>query len=806
MTRTAGRQLAGVLSAAVAGDEIAFRRIIAAYHEDMRRVAAYVAADHAVAEEATQAAWLIAWRKLGNVRDEAHLRPWLISVAANEAKRLVRKQRRRAMFEAAADAADEPGGVDPATGIAISTSTLRCHGSSPTTAPCSPCATWRVSTRPSSPPRPASARPAPAVALNACSDDSVRTSTMDDMSAFERQAERRIQRFVGPVRPVDDLAVFDAVVATSRSQGWSFSMWSAVKFVAAAFIVALFGGFLLAGVLTSQQGDEMAPAAVPESPAPATTDELLSGMVTKEVEPSIFRVDHDSVRDLSPAGNQYLDVGQDGSIWLASYSGDLSKLGVAETHRWQLRQGEHLKDLAVASDGKVWAVVLGEELEGSTLRSFDGERWTTHAAADTAGFFGDVEIAPDGVIWAVLSDRVLGYLDTDGSEWQTVETPMPVRTAFMDNELGFVATESGVWVRYGLGVWHYADGSWEQIPYRDPDTGAMPEGVFWGIGDETALYRHDATGWQHWSLTNDRMLASWSRVPHGVAPDGSFWAAWPGRGALGTPDCLGVNRFDGRAWERYLPDMYVHPLGMDIAPDGSVWLIAWEDKGVDDLGYRSDGHLYVITPEAVAATSDTPSPMAAEELLAGMVTEEFESGVYKIVDHGVGDVDPWDRPPATAVVAGQDGSIWRWGSQVGSAASIDWQLEEQDFVEDFEVAPDGTVWAIVSNGDGSALRSFDGETWAVHGAVDFTGLVADERGIGHVEMASNGRVWAAMPDGSLGYLEADSSTWQTIEMPPALSAKEIVESPSWMGVIATDSDLWAPNNDGFWHYADGTGT
>ena len=77
---------------------------------------------------------------------------------------------------------------------------------------------------------------------------------MDDMSAFERQLERRIQRFVGPVRPVDDLAVFDAVVATSRSQGWSFSMWSAVKFVAAAFIVALFGGFLLAGVLTTPTG------------------------------------------------------------------------------------------------------------------------------------------------------------------------------------------------------------------------------------------------------------------------------------------------------------------------------------------------------------------------------------------------------------------------------------------------------------------------------------------------------------------------------------------------------------------------
>jgi hypothetical protein len=54
--------------------------------------------------------------------------------------------------------------------------------------------------------------------------------------------------------------------------------------------------------------------------------------------------------------------------------------------------------------------------------------------------------------------------------------------------------------------------------------------------------------------------------------------------------------------ERHLRAMSVWPLGMDTAPDGSVWLIAWEDKGVEDQGYSSDGHLYVITPEAVPAS------------------------------------------------------------------------------------------------------------------------------------------------------------------------------------------------------------
>jgi len=119
VTRMADREGASLLTSAAAGDEVAFRRIIAKHHEDMRRVAAYVTGSHAVAEEATQAAWLIAWRKIGNVRDEAYLRPWLVSVAANEARRLMRRQRRRAEFEVVAEASGESGGIDPATGVVV---------------------------------------------------------------------------------------------------------------------------------------------------------------------------------------------------------------------------------------------------------------------------------------------------------------------------------------------------------------------------------------------------------------------------------------------------------------------------------------------------------------------------------------------------------------------------------------------------------------------------------------------------------------------------------------------------------------
>jgi RNA polymerase sigma factor (sigma-70 family) len=112
------RQQLGMLTAAAAGDEVAFQWLIAEYHDDMRRVCSYVTRDVVLAEEATQAAWSVAWNKIGTVRDPARLRSWLVSVAVNEAKQLLRKQRRRAELEVAADAAGEPGGIDPSTGVA----------------------------------------------------------------------------------------------------------------------------------------------------------------------------------------------------------------------------------------------------------------------------------------------------------------------------------------------------------------------------------------------------------------------------------------------------------------------------------------------------------------------------------------------------------------------------------------------------------------------------------------------------------------------------------------------------------------
>jgi len=116
----------GSIRAAVAraasGDEVAFARIVAAHHDDMARVAFVVCGDVELAQEAVQAAWQKAWAKLGSIRDADRLRPWLVSIAANEAKQLIRSRHRRWLRETVIED-DQPvaptAGADPESRAAI---------------------------------------------------------------------------------------------------------------------------------------------------------------------------------------------------------------------------------------------------------------------------------------------------------------------------------------------------------------------------------------------------------------------------------------------------------------------------------------------------------------------------------------------------------------------------------------------------------------------------------------------------------------------------------------------------------------
>lgn len=111
-----------LVALAATGDEVAFARIVAAHHDDMARVAFVVCHDFQLAQEAAHAAWALAWRKLATVREPDRLRPWLLAIAANEARSLARRRSRRALREVAVGPLDGeaalPVAGDPAERVA----------------------------------------------------------------------------------------------------------------------------------------------------------------------------------------------------------------------------------------------------------------------------------------------------------------------------------------------------------------------------------------------------------------------------------------------------------------------------------------------------------------------------------------------------------------------------------------------------------------------------------------------------------------------------------------------------------------
>jgi RNA polymerase sigma factor (sigma-70 family) len=117
MTGTLRSDVSSDIELAASGTEMAFARIVDAHHDDMRRVCVVICGDPTLAEEATQSAWPIAWSKLGSIRERDRLKPWLVSIAANECKQLLRKRRRRTEVEVA-DSGESSGPFpDPASAI-----------------------------------------------------------------------------------------------------------------------------------------------------------------------------------------------------------------------------------------------------------------------------------------------------------------------------------------------------------------------------------------------------------------------------------------------------------------------------------------------------------------------------------------------------------------------------------------------------------------------------------------------------------------------------------------------------------------
>jgi hypothetical protein len=443
--------------------------------------------------------------------------------------------------------------------------------------------------------------------------------------------------------PARELVPVATPATNGRTRPKGSVVLSTLKFVIAGVIVVAFGGLLLSGILTTQDG-EVPPAAVTESPSPTTNVDILPGvtLTVEEVGPGVQRVTSDGVRDLTSVEAVDIVAGYDDGMWLLRED-EFLRLGSDGSHGWPTGSGPEDHLFEVAPDGTMWVIPAPYPVSpldrGAGQRSTDGEQWTVQPcpAEYCAGF----TVARDGTVWASWRDPsvpsdvagpsrprgvggqwLVGHLGPTG--WQALDGYAKEGPWFVGDEDAFSTKgyrrlfipDTGDLYGFNLaneGLFRYEDGDWESISptgFLNVDVG--PDGTVWHDGgeDDAALYRFADGEWARWTpddLPEVGIRFGWDNDDQlKVAPDGSVWFRHGGR----WEDqwyCDGLARFDGETLDRFLPNQCI---SIDIAADGSVWVLAGEERLM--TGHHEErkwvfaddatSDLYVITPEAVAAT------------------------------------------------------------------------------------------------------------------------------------------------------------------------------------------------------------
>jgi RNA polymerase sigma-70 factor (ECF subfamily) len=106
-----------------AGDEAAFREIVAEYGGRMARLARSFSRNDAVIEEAVQETWLAVIRGIGGFEGRSSLRTWIFGILINQARRLAVREYRHAQVSHGGNIArppsansDDPDGPEPGMG------------------------------------------------------------------------------------------------------------------------------------------------------------------------------------------------------------------------------------------------------------------------------------------------------------------------------------------------------------------------------------------------------------------------------------------------------------------------------------------------------------------------------------------------------------------------------------------------------------------------------------------------------------------------------------------------------------------
>jgi hypothetical protein len=360
---------------------------------------------------------------------------------------------------------------------------------------------------------------------------------------------------------------------------------------------------------------------------PAEDEGLLPGVevVTEEVEPGVFHVLSDGIRELSrpvefvllqeggwgagSPGFWYrvnaetsagLAANQEG-VWLHDRHGIL-RLG-QEDVVWEPKPGNHTPSFRVAPDGTLYQPFATRVLADGAWKLRRPRLEGIDLKNRSAMLF-----APDGTLWFKgtngkeqrKSQRPrLARRDEDG--WTLVEPPPWPPERSRDQiapRIGSwgVTADGTLYVQRDEDIQRFDGDSWENLERPGSRVDRLhvnPDGTVWLDRQPSGLLtRLGEEGWITYEVAPRNQLQGLAHAE--VASDGAYWFT-----PLGNPmvngACDGIMRTDGDTTSHYLPGLCV--LSLAPGPEGTVWVQALEWTG-DYLAPEAIGplELYAIDP------------------------------------------------------------------------------------------------------------------------------------------------------------------------------------------------------------------
>ncbi len=576
-------------------------------------------------------------------------------------------------------------------------------------------------------------------------------------------------------------------------------------------------------VIVEQETEEIVPTALPQ-PTATLAPVILPAfdLPIVEIELKMHHFGWESVGD----GDQIYDVALSADyIWAATGAG---------LYRWDTNGDfkhfatEHglasnrTRALAIQSDGTLWVGTLG-----GGLSRHDGTEWQTFALRD--GLPGKDVFAlafdPKGGLWGATNDGLARF---DGAVWQTFR---------VESESGSqkvldlaVEQDGNLWAVTEDGLFQF-DGD-ALVPFDTPDefriadittVGIDARGALWIGTVDSGVATFDGEKWTRFVNVGFEQATIYSIVPN---VDGSLWVG----------SSAGAHQFDGAEWvnfttEKGLPSNEVRALVMH--PDAGLWagtrsglaLLSesdWEafitgdgleSNAIQSLDFDSAGQVWIGMLDGGLATFDgndwqsygPDDGLASADVWSLLLDKEdivwagtLGSGLSRF------DGEEWQTYTVEDGLAGN--TIWTiirdprdqlWTTTSGRGAFI---LSNETFVQQSVDRP-GEPWALDFDAEASRWTgTFDGELeWDLDGAQVWLPILnsnagpADKVLVIFVDDAE--RIWLGTAGSGVLMSISNGARWEEFTVDDGLAGNVV-----WDIAAGPGNGIWFATSDGISFY------